>query len=486
MICVLTAAAVRAAEKHTENKGVAEILLRMNAALAVADRVYERACKNGVRTAVFCGPGGNGYDGLLAACRLRRMGCDITVYYVGELDKFDRTAVAYAKNEGLKPIDAAEYIGGADIIVDAVFGIGLSRDVTGETAALLNRLNSENNAFKLAVDIPSGLNADSGEILGICFRADVTVTFSCYKPGMLFDRGRDVCGRIFVADVGVETSSAVRVFEDGDLEPYVRKRSAHKGTSGKVFIIGGCGNMIGAPMLAAASAHAAYLNGAGTVTVCLPSVHRASAASRVSMAMMKFLPDTADGFIKFDKKALDGIIGKASAIGIGVGMGETPELKKTVEYLCENFKGTLVLDADALNAIKRDFGFLSSAVAKTVITPHVGEFERLTGLPATVDNAMRTARETGSIVVLKSATTIVTNGTEVRLNLSGTPAMAKGGMGDVLCGCITALSCAFDPFDAASIACYRNGSGAERAVSSYAEMMLTAKDVLKFADYDEI
>ncbi len=129
---------------------------------------------------------------------------------------------------------------------------------------------------------------------------------------------------------------------------------------------------------------------------------------------------------------------------------------------------------------------MRDAKCAIAVTPHVGEFERMTGYSATVENAVKLANEINGTVVLKSATTIITDGREVRLNISGTPAMAKGGMGDVLGGCITALSCAFDLFDAATIACYRNGVGAEKAVSSYAQMMLTPRDVLKYADYDEL
>ncbi len=481
---VLTAEQVRAAESVVMKTGVNEIFLRLNAALAVADDIYPRA-KSAKRTAVFCGVGGNGYDGILIACRLKKSGCAVSAYLVGDIAKFDKTAIAYAENENLNMYSAVDYKGDADCIIDAIFGIGLNREITGETKTLIEKLNAQKHAFKAAVDIPSGLNADSGEILGVCFRANVTITFSCYKIGMLFEKGRSVCGRIIVRDVGVKTDSILHVCEDDDFEPYERDRTAHKGTCGRVYIIGGSGNMIGAPMLAGAAAHAAYLNGAGTVTVCLPDIHRVSAAARASMAMMKFLPSDADGFIKFDKHALDDIISKARAIDLGIGMGSDPELNKIVGYLCDNYDGTLVLDADALNAIKNDYGFLKSAKPKIIVTPHVGEFVRLTGKAATVENAIAFARESGAVTVLKSATTIITDGNEVRLNISGTPAMAKGGMGDTLGGCITALSCSFEPFDAATVACYRNGIGAERAVSSYAELMLTAGDVLKYADYEE-
>ena len=203
------------------------------------------------------------------------------------------------------------------------------------------------------------------------------------------------------------------------------------------------------------------------------------------MAILKFMPDTPDGFIRFDKSALDDIINNASAICIGVGMGANPELARIVKYICENYDKAVVIDADAINSIKGNYDFLKTAKSKVILTPHVGEFKRLTGLDATVENAVKIASENNIVLVLKSATTIITDGEQVRLNVTGTPAMAKGGMGDMLSGCITALTCAYDALDAATIACYRNGLGAERAVSSYAQMMLTASDVLNFADYKE-
>lgn len=481
---VLDVKQIREAEAKATSS-VGENKLRTMAALAVSDGIYERAKTKRTKTAVFCGVGGNGYDGLLAAVMLHQKGVNVSAYLVGERDKFDSSVLALASGVGLEVLLASEYNGNAQIIVDAIFGIGLNRAVTGEVAELIDKLNAE-DGFKLAVDIPSGLNADSGEIMGTAFRADITMSFTCYKTGMLFGHGRDVCGRIVVENIGIGTESMIHVCENSDFKPYRRNRSAHKGSVGRIYVIGGCGEMVGAPMLAGAAAHAAHLNGAGTVTVCLPSIHRAAMSARASMSMMKYLADTPDGFIKFDKSALDEICSRATAIDIGMGMGKTPELKKILEYLCANFDGTLVIDADALNAIAKDYAFLREAKCAVVLTPHVGEFERFTGKIANIENAKNLAHEINGIVALKSATTVITDGNEARLNVAGTPALAKGGMGDVLGGCITALACSYDPFDAATIACYRNGIGAERAVSSYSEMMLTPKELLKFADYDEL
>lgn len=486
MTDVMTVEQIRNAERITFESGVTQTQLRFMAASAVARDIEPRAKAKYVKVAVFCGFGGNGCDGLTAAVLLCKQGIDVTAYIVGERAKMDSATMTLAQCNGVKILPSDAFDGKAGIIIDAIYGIGLNRPIVGETALLIERLNAAKNTFRLAVDIPSGLNADSGEIMGVAFAADATISFTCYKPGMLFGGGRSACGKIIVEDIGVKSNSNMHIYEDADFEPLHREKTLHKGKAGRVYIIGGCGSMVGAPILAGAAAHAACLNGAGLVTVCMPSIHRAATSARMSVSMMEFLDDTPDGFIKFDKCALDRIISKASAIDIGMGMGKTPDLKKILKYLCDNFGGTLVIDADALNAISKDYLFLRDAKPKIIITPHVGEFERLTGKQANVENAVALALEINGVVALKSDVTVITDGEQIRLNTSGTPAMAKGGTGDILGGCIAALSCTFDVLDAVTVACYRNGQGAERAVSSYAEMMLTPRDILNYAEYPEL
>lgn len=483
---VLTADEVREAEKKTMESGATLSMLKMRASLAVADAVKERASEKDTTTAVFCGGGNNGADGLLTAMRLHSMGCGVKAYLVYPDASGIQEEVAAAKSFNVPVLPASEYKFDADIIVDAIFGFGLNRDVTGEAADIIDKLNAQDDAIKISIDIPSGLDPDTGEVRGTAFKADVTVTFSCYKRGMLFGDGGEYCGRITVEDIGVKVKSALKVYEDSDFKVYKRRKNSHKGTNGRIFVIGGCATMVGAPVLAGAAAHAASLNGAGTTTVCVPAINRVALAARSTLSMMKFIPDSADGFVKFDKATLDEIIDVADAIDIGMGMGAAPDLKAIIEYLANNYKSTLVIDADGLNAIKNNYRFLKNSKANVILTPHVGEFKRLTGDQATIENARKLASELGVIVVLKSDTTIITDGNEVRLNIAGTPALAKGGSGDVLGGCIAALSRSFSPIDAATIACYRNGMGAERAVSSYAELMLTPKEYLRYADYDEI
>ncbi|MDE6293827.1 MAG: NAD(P)H-hydrate epimerase, partial [Clostridiales bacterium] len=220
---VLTAAQVRAAEEYAMSKGVTQTFLRFSASLAVADIISEHVGRQSdKRIAVFCGSGGNGCDGLLVANRLHTTGYSVTAYVACDINKIDGEILAFAKNAGVKILPIGEYAFDADLIVDAIFGIGLNKPIAGEIGELIEKLNAQKGAFKLALDVPSGLNCDTGEVMGVCFKADETVTFSCYKAGMLFGKGRDVCGKIIVKEVGIPAASNIYVYEDEDFPVYAR------------------------------------------------------------------------------------------------------------------------------------------------------------------------------------------------------------------------------------------------------------------------
>lgn len=480
---VLNEKQIRTAEDEFITSGFTRESLSLNAAMFSAEEI-ERYNDN--KIAVFCGMGGNGEDGLLAAMIMFRHNKRVSIYIVGESisERINRLKVS-AERLGMGVFNARDYDGSAEIIVDAIFGIGLNRPIEGLTATLIEKLNSQ-NALKIALDIPSGLNCNTGYIMGTAFCADITLTFSCYKVGMLFNDGKRLCGKVKVLDIGVDVKSGLKIYETTDFKPYRRRVDSHKGLAGRVCIIGGSGDMVGAPIIAGAAAHAAYLNGAGLVTVCMPQIFRAALASRTTLNMMDFMPCDSDGNILFDSEIFARIAQTADSIDIGMGMGKDAQTKRIIKYFVDNFDGNLILDADALNAIAGDYQFLKNARAKIILTPHVGEFVRLTGYEPTIEGAEKLAKEVNGVIALKSATTIITDGEETRINITGTPAMAKGGTGDLLAGCIAALSCSFLPLDAVTVACYRNGKGAEKAVSNYAEFMLTPNDILKYSDYEEL
>ena len=202
--------------------------------------------------------------------------------------------------------------------------------------------------------------------------------------------------------------------------------------------------------------------------------------SRVLEQTLFFLPEK-DGFIRFDKQKLSEIMAFADVIAIGPGMGNNPFLPEIIGFLCKNYAKTLILDADALNAVAKNPSVTSGHVCRLILTPHVGEFARLAPeiKPFDVKKIKAFARRTDCVLALKSACTIITDGRSVFFNPSGTPALAKGGSGDVLCGVIAALAAVNDPLDAAVKGCYRFGTAAEKAVSIADEAALLARDVIQ-------
>lgn len=487
MVSLLTVEEIYKAEERAMKNGVSRDTMCYNAALAVVDCVTANYKPNDEEdgVSVFIGRGGNGYDGVIVAGRLKSLGYDVRCFSVYDKSTLSDRIKTIAKVWGVEILPISKFDFRAIAIVDAIFGIGLNRPITDEEALkAISIINSCEESRVFSIDVPSGLNADTGDIMGDCVIAHMTVTFTAYKYGFLMGSGFDLCGKVYFADVGVPASGIATVYTDSDYKTVKRKRASHKGDYGKVFIIGGSGTMVGAPILASKSAFSCFLNGCGTVTICIPEYMRIGVTSRAEYAMMQFMPDTVKGFIKFNKRILDDIMSKASSIGIGMGMGATPDLKKILHYLVSEYTGTLVIDADALNAIALDYDFLSNTKAKIAVTPHVKEFERLTGLKANAQNAMEFSRRTGAITVLKSAASIITDGKTFRVNNHGTPGMAKGGSGDLLVGCICGLSGTYKSlYDAATAACYRNGVGAERAVKAYAEIVLTPREIVRFGQY---
>lgn len=465
--------------------GVDGVEIKMTAMYQAYRELFYRGAFRG-KTAIFCGDSNNGLDGIFLSIFLKSNDCSVDLYFVGDAHKRFKGILPKLDYYGIKVHAVDEFVDKVDFIVDAIYGAELDENVDEETSKLIDMLNNAECLFRVALDVPTGLNADTGRIMGNVFNANFTVYYECVKFGMLHNNGLNCCGEFVGVNLNLHSRSDVVICQDEDFPPWHRKPSSHKGDFGKIYVIGGSANMIGAPMLSAAAARAAQYNGAGRVTLCLPEILRVSATSRVCLSMLKFLSDTQSGSIRFVKKEWKNITRNADTICFGMGLGKCKDTIKIIKYLCKNFKGKLIIDADGLNALGKNCALLRSAKCQLIITPHVGEFCRLIDCSPNVDGAKSLARKIGGVVVLKSAATIISDGDKVRINIAGTPALAKGGSGDLLCGAIAALSCSFPLIDAATIACYRNGMGAKHAVSSYAELMLSPHDVLKFAEYPEI
>lgn len=274
---------------------------------------------------------------------------------------------------------------------------------------------------------------------------------------------------------------------DAQIPP--RDKASHKGDYCAVRVIGGSSTMIGAPLMAYESARAALKNGAGTVKLCVPYSLRAAYQARVKEEMLLFLPDE-EGAVRFDAPSLDTVIKGADAVVLGMGMGTNPQIINIIVYLCKNFEGTLIIDADGLNALSRDLCAMQNHKCKLILTPHIGEFNRLDPIPSAqadhkkpvpvdqyAQRALDFALKTDCVLVLKSHETIITDGIRIFKNVTGTPAMAKGGTGDVLAGMIAAFSSYMTPLSAAKAACYLLGKNGELAENRLGSEGVLASDI---------
>lgn len=479
---VLTVKEVKEAEARAAAYGLGEDVLIENAATALKEAVLSLTEPQD-KICILAGGGNNGADGLSLARMLHLTGRKAELVLVADKQNDASGARLQACRKLGVPERAADLFEPDDytLIVDAMLGTGCTRPLQGRLREIVEKLN-DSNVFTLAVDIPSGLNADTGES-DCAVLANETLTFSFAKVGHIVGQGRNYCGNLVVADIGLRGDGAVKIVTGDDLPVPARKPVSHKYHYGRVRIVAGSPEMIGASLLAHESAVAALKSGAGLATLCVPSSLRAAYQARVKEETLCFLPD-ADGKIVFDKEALDALFVKTDAILIGPGMGANDDLAKIVGYVKDNFAGTLVLDADALNAFEGRADELKEHKCSLILTPHMGEFERLCkGLfsdpyTAITDKVKALAARLHAVVAAKSATTVISDGDGVYLNVTGTPALAKGGSGDVLSGMITAFACRFAPLAATMRGCYHFGKCADLAEKIYGSESLLASNII--------
>jgi len=406
-----------------------------------------------VRMAVFCGPGNNGGDGIAAARLLLEMGFTVRSFLIGDRAKMTPDARAmeekllacggclepYAIDDRLTNV----WLSTCDVMIDALFGVGLCREVTGEFRNAILRMN-QLRADVISCDIPSGVHADTGEILGEAVRAHTTVTFTCPKPGLYLGEGGPCAGEIEVADIGIPHELVFHMIERAPqraevIRPYShlnlprRRATAHKGDFGKVLIVAGSVGFTGAPVLAA---NAAVRTGSGLVYLAVPADIYPIAAVKCDEAMPFPIPADYDALLDRARSC--------DAVLIGPGLGRAPETEKLVRRLLEDLTVPVVLDADGINALEGHIDVLDRRTAFTVLTPHDGEFQRLTGCALPIRDRLKAARDFAvthsCTLVLKGHNTITAapDGCCI-VNTTGNPGMAKGGSGDVLAGMMASL-----------------------------------------------
>ena len=494
---IVLAAEMRGIDRALSRElAVPTLLLMENAAFGV-NRALDASAFGGGRALVVCGTGNNGGDGLAALRQRVANGKTAGALLLGDpgklagdarvqWDMLEKANVPVRCVETTAELEAAVALfDGADCIVDAVFGIGLSRPVEGLHRTALEMMNASGRPV-LAVDVSSGVESDTGLVRGVAVRAAATVTFQYPKPGHFLFPGKAHTGRLTVYPIGIVPPGLhdmllLERLEESDVGALLPSRpdDAHKGSFGRAGIVAGSMGMAGAGIM---SARAALKAGAGLVTLCaaeeLGPVYQAALPEAMFLPLLSF----------FDESEFLAFVRKCTAVAIGPGMGRAPHVLRAVEAVLSSDDLPAVVDADALNAMS-EAGRIPPVRAKAVFTPHVGEMARLCGLSAAevlrdpVGCAKKYAREWNAVVVLKSAATVIADpGGRACINATGTPAMAKGGTGDVLCGLIAALMAqGLRPYAAASLGCHLLGLAgmrAEAAIGGYGVLSSEIADAL--------
>lgn len=431
---IITSKDMRILELNCEFFGLSRLQLAENAGRGVAEEIKKRFSKG--KVAIFAGSGNNGADGFVCARHLN--GFDVEIYLVSREIKSEigRRNLEILKKAGYKIYDRIKKVK-AEILIDAILGTGLKGKPRDNYAEAIETANSV-EAFKIAVDVPSGLNSDTGEY-EIVFKADLTITFHKMKPGIL--KAKELCGEVVVKDIGIPTFFE-KLCGIGDVvETYKRFSDAHKGMHGRVAVIGG-GDYTGAVAFASL---AAYHSGADIVITAVPESIRGLVAS--------FSPNLIVRGLKGDKitlnnlKEAEEIVKRCDVAVIGMGVGENDEFREFVEELLKSCRKA-VLDAEGITKN------IPEGV-EVILTPHRGELKKY--LNAEPEEVIGVAKKIGAVILLKGKEDLITDGVRVKFNRTGNAGMTVGGTGDVLAGICGALLCNDNAFNSACASAFING-----------------------------
>ena len=496
---------MKAIDRYTiETVGIPSLVLMEKAAMAVVRHTKE-LCSEKDSILAVCGYGNNGGDGIAAARILFMEGYFVAVYMVGEkthATKETKQQLKIAKKIGvpvLRKVKWEEYT----VIVDAIFGIGLTRTVAGEFRKVIEEIN-KSSARVVAVDMPSGVSADDGKVLGIAVNADKTVTFGYQKIGCLLFPGSEYAGNVHVEDIGFAkgglTEAPTRFYFDESPEALlpIRKKDSNKGTYGKVLVIAGSKNMSGAAYFAAT---AAYRMGAGLVRILTAQENREILQRQIPEAILTTYETLEEGISEADAESIKEAVSWASVIVLGPGLGLSAMSARIVNYVICECKVPLVIDADGLNIISRmitekvpaeegvegRIRYLAELLPpETILTPHKKELSVLTGIPlkdlvgCLIDSSAPCTYNNDLIYVKKDVRTIVSFGKSDYINVSGNDGMATAGSGDVLTGMIAGLLAQGETNKMAAMAgCFLHGLAGDAAARNKGPRSMLASDILE-------
>lgn len=471
-----------------EDIGIPSIVLMENAAEGICKEIILK----GEKYIIFCGEGNNGGDGLALARKLFIAKKNVKVFIVGdEKGKSEEFKVNYniIKKLGVyvKKIDSnyekdekfIKELSQADVVVDAIFGVGLSRTVENLFNKVIKWINTYSRNT-ISIDIPSGLDCDSGRVMGIAVKAKETYTIEVLKKGFLSYGAREFLGKVKVIKIGIPVEIKRRYTEKNyifserqykDLVP-IRKKWGHKGDYGKVLILAGSSGLTGAAYITTEST---IRTGAGLVTLLINKDSQDILSSKLTEAMTV-------NYTEMDR--IKRLVENCDVIACGPGLGQDEDAVEMLNFCIKNSTCPIVVDADALNIIADEQKLLTELKGRGIFTPHPGEMARLIGCTINeieenrINISKKYAKDNDIILVLKGYNSIITDGDQAVINTTGSSKMASGGMGDCLTGVITALIAQkVVAFEAATLGCYIHGLAGDRAGA--ARYNVNARDVIE-------
>ncbi len=500
---LVTSAQMRKIDREAiDNRSIPGEWLMENAGRGIATGILQKLIRtpSEATVTIFCGKGNNGGDGYVVARHLYEAGVNVTVYFLGPLDKlspdarlnFDRAAGLGVTLYEIKSSDDLPKDLSCDLIIDAVFGTGFSGAPKGLSAEIIEFINSQDTEI-VAVDAPSGLNVDNGQFEGAVVRADYTFTMALPKYGLYLSPGRELAGGVQVVPIGVPND----VVESFDLEnelitPEIvaaclptRKPDGHKGDFGRLFVLAGSTGMTGAAAMAGLSALRA---GCGLVKIGCPKSVQPVLATKLTEVMTHPFPDVG-GRGMFALRGLGEVrkfVAENDAVVIGPGIGTHHETFELIRRLVSKLDKPAIIDADGLNALAGHTDVLKGCSVMPILTPHPGEFRRLTDrvtpedIQERADMVRSVAADFNVILVLKGSPTLVSApGGNCYLNPTGNNGMATAGSGDVLSGIIGSfLAQGMDPFDASVAGVYVHGLAGDYATHMLTERAMIAGDMI--------
>lgn len=485
----VNAAQMKAADQYTIQKlGVPSLELMEHAAQACV-HVLEDEKVDLSHVCVVCGSGNNGGDGFAIARILQNNRYSVETFCVGNPEHYTEETqeqMHRLQECGGKITYGMPQEDSYSVVIDAVFGVGLSRKVEGRYRKVIEQMNRMRGT-KFAVDIPSGLSATTGCILGCAFKADYTVTFQLKKIGLELSQGRAMAGRVIVPDIGISTDS---ICEDQEIVRTAgkdiyrkmlpdRPEDSNKGTYGRLLVIAGSKGMAGAAYL---NAHAAYMTGAGLVRIYTSSDNREILQTLLPEAIITT-------YEEYNKEELLSLLTWADSVCIGSGLGMSRLSEKILKTVIEYVKVPCLIDADGLNLLAENKNYLNQmAERRFVITPHMKEMSRLTGTPVEELKADRIqilkdfiSRYRITCVLKDSRTLIASEEKGIRMNLTGNSAMAKAGSGDVLAGVISGwMVQGKEAEDAAELGTYIHGLSGDLAKFEKGVYSVMARDLIEY------